>query len=116
MAVKRKNWSREELIIALNLYCRTPFGRINKSYLDIIDIAKKLGRTPSAVSMKMCNFARFDPQLQKRNVKGLEHGSKQDKKYGMHLTGIGEILHLKAKEYYTNLDINWKKGKVYDPT
>jgi predicted restriction endonuclease len=28
--------------------------------------------------MKMCNFARFDPILRDRNVKGLEHGSKQD--------------------------------------
>jgi predicted restriction endonuclease len=28
--------------------------------------------------MKMCNFARFDPVLKNRNIKGLEHGSKQD--------------------------------------
>jgi predicted restriction endonuclease len=28
--------------------------------------------------MKMCNFARFDPILRNRNIKGLEHGSKQD--------------------------------------
>ncbi|MGD0078825.1 MAG: HNH endonuclease [Sedimentisphaerales bacterium] len=28
--------------------------------------------------MKMCNFASFDPILRNRNIKGLEHGSKQD--------------------------------------
>ena len=44
MSNGRKNWSREELIVAFNLYCRTPFGRISKSNSDIIDIAKKLGR------------------------------------------------------------------------
>lgn len=75
---KGKDWSRDELIIAFNLYCRTPFGKINKSNGDIIRVASSIGRTPSSLGMKMCNFARFDPILRKRNVKGLEHGSKQD--------------------------------------
>ncbi len=75
---KGKDWSRDELIIAFNLYCRTPFGKINKSNREIIQTAKKIGRTPSSLGMKMCNFARFDPILRSRNVKGLEHGSKQD--------------------------------------
>jgi putative restriction endonuclease len=75
---KGKDWSRDELIIAFNLYCRTPFGKINKSNGDIIRTANSIGRTPSSLGMKMCNFARFDPILRDRNVKGLEHGSKQD--------------------------------------
>jgi predicted restriction endonuclease len=41
-------------------------------------VAGKIGRSPSAFGMKMCNFARFDPILQKRNIKGLEHGGKRD--------------------------------------
>jgi putative restriction endonuclease len=68
---KGKDWSRDELIIAFNLYCRTPFGKINKSNRDIIRTANSIGRTPSS-------FARFDPILRNRNIKGLEHGSKQD--------------------------------------
>ena len=76
---KGKNWGREELIVAFNLYCRTAFGRINKSNRSIIQVARSIGRTPSALGMKMCNFARFDPRLKKRNIRGLEHGSKQDK-------------------------------------
>lgn len=75
---KGKDWSREELIIAFNLYCRTPFGKINKSNSEIIRTANSIGRTPSSLGMKMCNFARFDPILRNRNIKGLEHGSKQD--------------------------------------
>jgi len=75
---KGKDWSRDELIIAFNLYCRTPFGKINKSNSDIIRAANSIGRTPSSLGMKMCNFARFDPILRNRNIKGLEHGSKQD--------------------------------------
>jgi putative restriction endonuclease len=78
MRNKRENWSRDELIIAFNLYCRTPFGRIHRSNPQIIQVAKSIGRTTSSLGMKMCNFARFDPLLRSRNIKGLEHGSKQD--------------------------------------
>jgi len=111
MMAKRKNWSREELIIAFNLYCRTPFGRINKSNLDIVDIAEKLGRTPSAVSMKMCNFARFDPQLQKRNVKGLEHGSKQDKKIWDEFNGDWENLAFESQRILYDVGYQLEKWK-----
>ncbi len=33
-----------------------------------------MGRTPSAVSWKLANFARLDPTLQRRNIKGAAHG------------------------------------------
>ncbi len=78
MKPKRENWTREQLLIAFNLYCKIPFGRIHKSNPTIMDLANKIGRTPSSLGMKMCNFARFDPILRNRNIKGLEHGSKQD--------------------------------------
>jgi putative restriction endonuclease len=41
-------------------------------------LAKLLGRTPSAVSWKLANFARLDPELQERNIAGARHGSKAD--------------------------------------
>jgi len=80
MASKRENWTRDELIATFNLYCRTQFGRIHKSNPDVIKMARNIGRTPSAVAMKMVNFASLDPVHQERNVKGLQHGSKQDEK------------------------------------
>ena len=79
MENERTNWTRDELIIAFNLYCRTQFGRIHKANPDIIQMAKNIGRTPSAVAMKMVNFASLDPVHKERSVKGLAHGSKQDK-------------------------------------
>lgn len=79
MQRKSKNWNRDELIVAFNLYCRIPFGRIHKTNPDIIDLAKSIGRTPSATAMKMVNFASLDPCHQKRNVKGLQHIAKLDK-------------------------------------
>lgn len=75
----RNNWTREETILALALYCKIPFGRINNSNPQIIDLANSFGRTPSALAMKMCNFGRFDHELSQRGVSGLAHGSKLDK-------------------------------------
>ena len=45
----------------------------------VIALAKKLDRTSSAVSMKLCNFASFDPIHQARGVSGLAHAAKGDK-------------------------------------
>lgn len=71
-------WTREELILAFNLYCKIPFGTIHIRNPQILALAKILGRTPSAVSWKLANFARLDPALQNRNIAGASHGSKLD--------------------------------------
>jgi putative restriction endonuclease len=64
--------------LALALYCKIPFGKIHKGHPQVIELAKLLGRTPAAVSMKMGNFGRFDDELAKKGVKGLSHGSALD--------------------------------------
>jgi putative restriction endonuclease len=73
---ERKNWTKQELTIAFNLYCKLPFGQYHKSNPKVIELAKILGRTPSAIALKLCNFARLDPLHQKRGIKGMQHGSK----------------------------------------
>lgn len=74
----RKNWSREETILAYELYCRTPFGRIHSHNPEIVELADLIGRTSGSVALKMSNLARFDPELQKRNITAMPHGSKMD--------------------------------------
>ena len=66
------------MIVAFNLYCKIPFGRITSNHPEIINLAKIIGRTPSAVAFKLVNFARLDPELQKREVAGMSHGSKSE--------------------------------------
>jgi len=73
---RNNNWTREETIIAFELYCRTPFGRMHKGNPEIIELASSINRTPSAVALKLCNFAHLDPSLAQ---KGASHGSKQDR-------------------------------------
>jgi len=74
----RRDWTREELIVAFNLYCKIPFGRIHIRNPLIIDLAKSIGRSPSAVSWKLANFARLDPALKKRNIAGATHGAQAE--------------------------------------
>lgn len=70
-----KAWQRNEQMLALELYCRTPFGRISHRNLEIIALASKLGRTASSVSLKMANFSALDPTVQQ---KGMGNYSKSD--------------------------------------
>lgn len=72
----RNNWTREQHLLAFNLYCQIPFGKINKTNPKVIALANCIGRTPSAVGFKLGNFGRLDPALKARGVSGLAHGAK----------------------------------------
>jgi len=76
-------WTRNEEIIVFNLYCKIPFQKSNKSHPDVIRIANLIGRTPSAVNMKIGNFGSFDENLKSKGIVGLTNASKLD----------GEIFH-----------------------
>lgn len=71
-------WTREQLLLALNLYYRIPFGRQDKRTPAVIELAKAIGRTPSAVAMKLNNFTSIDP-AEKGRVKGLAGASDRDR-------------------------------------
>lgn len=69
-------WTRDEHVIAFNLYCQLPFGKLHHRNPKIIELAHLLGRTPGSVAMKLSNFARLDPTLRDRGVGGLSRGAK----------------------------------------
>lgn len=75
----REAWTREEQLLAFNLYCKLPFGQYHRRNPQVIELAHLIKRTPSAVAMKLSNFASFDPYHQKRGVKGLSNASRADK-------------------------------------
>jgi DNA (cytosine-5)-methyltransferase 1/putative restriction endonuclease len=54
----------------------TPFGRIHKGNAQIIDLARRIGRTPSAVALKLSNLAAIDDTLPR---KGLANASAMDR-------------------------------------
>jgi putative restriction endonuclease len=72
-------WTREQRLIALNLYCKLPFGKLHKGNPIIIDMAAKMGRTPSSLAIKLCNFASLDPVLQARGIVGMKGAANEDR-------------------------------------
>ena len=71
-------WKREELLLALDLYLRTPFGKQHSSHPPIIELANRLGRSPSAISMKLNNLTSLDPEEKARGIRGLANASRLD--------------------------------------
>lgn len=39
----RNLWSRDEMILALNLYLKMPFGKMHKTNPEVIRVAKLIG-------------------------------------------------------------------------
>ncbi len=107
-----KKWTREETILAFELYCRIPFGKINKTNLEIIELAKLLDRTPSAVAMKMCNLASYDPVLRKRGIKGLINGSKLEKKIWEEFKNDWESLVFESKTIVEHINYRNKRDSI----
>lgn len=74
-----KRWERQQLIVAFNLYCQMPFGKIHRGNPIIMQVAKQLNRTPSSVAMKMLNFASLDPMIIDSGRHGLGNASNADR-------------------------------------
>ncbi|HUU91967.1 MAG TPA: HNH endonuclease [Phycisphaerae bacterium] len=72
-------WTRNEVLIAFNLYCRTPFGQLHAHNAEIIRVASMLERTPGSLAMKCCNLASLDPALRSRGIRGLSNISKVER-------------------------------------
>ena len=73
------NWTREQLLLAFHFYCQTPFGKLHSKNKSVIDLAARIGRTPSALAMKCVNFASLDPTIRDSGRRGLGNTSAMDK-------------------------------------
>lgn len=70
-----KAWSSDELVMALALYLRTPYERIQKTNPDIADVAAAMGRSANSLTLKLWNFGSLDKKVTKA---GLGHVSAKD--------------------------------------
>jgi hypothetical protein len=77
--VKSGLWTKDQTKLALHLYCQLPFGKLHQGNSEIIDLATLIERTPSAVAMKLVNFASFDPAITGSGRKGLSNASALDR-------------------------------------
>src|ERR1043165_629362 len=67
-------------ILAFNLYSQIPFGTIHIRNPKVIELAKLHPRSVGAASWKLANFARLDPALKARGIKGARRGAKGEEK------------------------------------
>ena len=74
MSVSRNIWSKEELIVALSLYFQLPFGRLNHTTKEVIELAGIIGRTPNSVALRLSNYAACDPYIINSGRKGMQGG------------------------------------------
>ena len=72
----RNLWTKEELILAFNLYLKIPFSKIGARNKDVIHLANLIGRTPNSIALRLVNFASVDPVLKARGIKGMDGGTK----------------------------------------
>lgn len=66
--------------MAFGLYCQMPFGKLHSRNPNIIKYAEQIGRTPSALAMKLTNIASLDPAITSTGRRGLSGASSADKR------------------------------------
>jgi HNH endonuclease len=94
-------WTREHLLIALNLYGKLPFGQFHHNNPLIMDVASRMSRSSSSLAMKLSNLASLDPVQKARGIRGLPGASEQDrrmwKEFHANLNALGpeseQLLH-----------------------
>jgi len=118
-------WTREHFLIALNLYYKLPFGRLDRRNPLIIEVAQKMGRTANSLAMKLCNFASLDPVQQARGIRGLPGATKLDREiwgeFRDHLSTLGpeseQMLHdLFTQNEDREVDFTQKKTIRLEPS
>ena len=94
----KNNWTREETIVAFNVYCKIPFKNSSKTNPTVIKYDNIIGRSPSALNMKIGNFGRLDPELKKQGIIGLVNGSKLEEEIWDEFNNNWEKLAFESEE------------------
>ena len=120
--MKNPNWTKDELILALELYFRDPTARGNKKHPEVINLSRLLNRlpihsgneietnfrNPTGVAMKLGNYLRFDPSY---TGKGLDRGNKMEEEvWNLYSSNISALI-LAKDAIINNIDFV-KENKV----
>ena len=93
-------WTYEQLIMALNVYCKIPFKDVKEWHPIIQKYAPLIGRSPIGLKMKIGNFGRFDPELKAKGITGLGHGSKAEEPIWNEFWGNPEKLAYESERLF----------------
>lgn len=102
--MKPSRWTRDQLKLGFHLYCQLPFGRLHQRHPEIIALAALIGRTPSAVAMKLCNFASLDPSITSSGRQALGNASSLDREIWDAFNADWEALAIECAELRGKLE------------
>lgn len=107
---RNPTWSRDELILALDLYLRHRDRLPDKDSLEIIELSSTLNslfgarasdaslfRNPNGVYMKLANFRSVDPEYTAQGKLGLTRGGHSAEKVWYEFADRPATLHATAK-------------------
>lgn len=106
----QKLWTREELILVINLYFKLPFGKLHSTNSEILELAQLLGRSPGAVAFKLVNFASLDTSIIESGRKGAGNVSKLDKQIWFEFFDKWEALSIESEKIrakFTNSSVEF---------
>jgi len=101
---RNPNWTRDELILALDLYMRHRPAVLSKTSADVIELSEILNRLAHAgrdrapthrnangVAMKLLNFRPFDPDYTASGRAGLHHTSRGDEQVWREFARLSDL-------------------------
>jgi 5-methylcytosine-specific restriction protein A len=114
------DWSRDELIVALDVYLKyrpNPPGKGSKEISDLSRVVNQLGaklfrsdsrsatfRNENGVYMKLMNFSRFDPEYTVGGRRGLVRGAKLEEEVWKEFSGDPDHCHDVAQAIIASLE------------
>lgn len=101
----RTGWTRQQLLIAFKLYCELPFGKLHSRNPEIVKYAELIGRTPSALAMKLTNIASLDPAITSTGRKGLKGASTADRAMWAEMESDWGEFALELRQALAGLDL-----------
>ncbi|MBE2261709.1 MAG: HNH endonuclease [Burkholderiaceae bacterium] len=99
------NWTRQQTLAALHIYLQLPFGQLHHRNPLIKQLAGWIGRTPSAVALKLVNLASLDPQIVASGRVGMGNASNLDKQIWQELNANWDAVATEAAAAYESFGI-----------
>lgn len=112
----RTPWTRQHLLAAFEIYCcRLNFGSFHSRNPEIVRFASAIGRTPSALAMKLSNIASLDPLITSTGRVGLKSASAADRAMWEEMTQDWDNFSLMLKENLDKLGLSDDIGAANFP-
>lgn len=124
---RNPSWTRDELILALDLYVRFKGNPPGKSSAEIEGLSAILNRlsgsaaegrpdfrNPNGVYMKLMNFRRFDPAYQAQGKSGLVRGNKLELVVWRDFASDPRRLGRTAQAIIANLEVSADHDEAFD--